>query len=98
MATAFIGLGSNLGDRWKTLHAAIRRLRAEPGLRLLAASGCYETIPLDCPQGSGEFLNSVVAVETNRSPRELLAFLHRIEAQFGRERGAVNAPRTLDLD
>jgi 2-amino-4-hydroxy-6-hydroxymethyldihydropteridine diphosphokinase len=98
MATAFIGLGSNLGDRWSNLHAAVRRLRAEPGLRLLEASDCYETAPLDCPPGSDAFLNSVVAVETNRSPRELLAFLHRVEATFGRERSVVNGPRTLDLD
>ena len=98
MAVAFIGLGSNLGDRWTTLQSAVRRLRAEPGLRLIEGSGLYETAPLDCPPGSGAFLNSVVAVETNRSPQELLAFLHRVEAQFGRVRTEVNAPRTLDLD
>lgn len=98
MATAFIGLGSNLGDRWMTLQSAVRRLRAEPGLRLIEASGCYETAPLDCPPGSGAFLNSAVAVETNRSPQDLLAFLHRVEVQFGRVRTETNAPRTLDLD
>jgi 3-oxoacyl-[acyl-carrier protein] reductase len=98
MATAFIGLGSNLGDRWRTLQSALRRLRAEPGLRLIAASECYETAPLECPPGAGTFLNSVVAVETNRTPPELLAFLHRGEAQFGRLRTEVNSPRTLDLD
>lgn len=98
MATACIGLGSNLGDRWSNLQAAVRRLRAEPGLRLIAASECYETRPVDCPPGSGDFLNSAALLETNRSPQDVLAFLHRVEAQFGRERSVTNAPRTLDLD
>jgi 2-amino-4-hydroxy-6-hydroxymethyldihydropteridine diphosphokinase len=98
MPTAYIALGSNLGDRWATLKAAVRRLRAEPGLRVIDSSECYETSPLDCPQGSGDYLNSVVAVETDRGPHDLLKLLHHIEHQFGRVRGEVNAPRTLDLD
>src|SRR4051794_40091653 len=98
MTTAYIALGSNLGDRWATLKAAVRRLRAEPGLRVVAMSECYETAPLDCPPGSGDYLNAVVAVETERDPHDLLKLLHRIEHQFGRIRGEVNAPRTLDLD
>jgi 2-amino-4-hydroxy-6-hydroxymethyldihydropteridine diphosphokinase len=98
MATAYIALGSNLGDRWANLSAAVRRLRAEPGLRVTAASGFYETAPHDCPPGSGDFLNAVVAVETDRPPEDLLKLLLHIEHQFGRARPEVNAPRTLDLD
>jgi len=98
MAVAHIGLGANLGDRRGSLLSAIRRLRAEPGLRVLSVSHFYETLPVDCPPGSEPFLNAAVALESNRSPQELLAFLHRVEAAFGRERGATNAPRTLDLD
>jgi 3-oxoacyl-[acyl-carrier protein] reductase len=98
MATAYIGLGSNLGDRWTTLQAALRRLRAEPGLRLLASSHIYETKPVDCPPGSGNFLNAVAAFETDRSPEDLLHFLHVVERQFGRSRSETNAPRPLDLD
>lgn len=98
MATAYIGLGTNLGDRWATLQAAINRLRAEPGLRVIDASEAYDTVPLDCPPGSGNFLNAVVAVETERSPEDLLRLLHQIEHQFGRVRAGVNSPRTLDLD
>jgi 2-amino-4-hydroxy-6-hydroxymethyldihydropteridine diphosphokinase len=98
MPTAYIGLGSNLGDRWATLAAAIRRLRAEPGLRVVAVSAFHESSPVDCPPGSAEYLNAAVAVETGRSPHELLELLHRIEHHFGRERGEINAPRTLDLD
>jgi len=98
MPTAFIGLGSNLRDRWETLQAAIRRLRAEPGLRVTATSPIFETNPVGCPPGSGDYLNAALAVETDRPPEELLAFLHRVEARFGRERSTTNAPRTLDLD
>ncbi|HYH64055.1 MAG TPA: 2-amino-4-hydroxy-6-hydroxymethyldihydropteridine diphosphokinase [Urbifossiella sp.] len=98
MPTAYIGLGSNLGDRRATLAAAVRRLRAEPGLRVLAVSGYYETAPVDCPPGSGDYLNAAAAVETDRDPHDLLKLLQHIERQYGRVRTGVNSPRTLDLD
>ena len=98
MTTAHIALGSNLGDRWGTLSAAVRRLWAEPGLRVIAASEFYETAPVNCPPGSGDFLNAVVAIETDRTPEDLLQLLLRIERQFGRIRTEPNSPRTLDLD
>lgn len=98
MPTAYLGLGSNLGDRWASLQAAIRRLRAEPGLRAIAISQIYNSTPIDCPPGSGDYLNAAVAVETDRSPADLLKLLHHIERQFGRIRTETNAPRTLDLD
>ncbi len=98
MPTAYLGLGSNLGDRWASLQAAIRRLRAEPGLRAIAISQIYDSTPIDCPPNSSDYLNAVVAVETDRSPADLLKLLHHIERQFGRIRTETNAPRTLDLD
>src|SRR5690348_2468144 len=98
MPTAYIALGLNLGDRWETLSAAIRRLRAEPGLRVIGSSERYETAPLNCPPGSGDFLNAVVAIETERTPEDLLELCLRIERQFGRIRSEPNSPRTLDLD
>jgi 3-oxoacyl-[acyl-carrier protein] reductase len=98
MTVAYIALGSNLGDRAATLDAAVRRLRAEPGLRVLAWSKWYETAPVGGPPGQGKFLNAAAAVETGKSPDDLLALLHRIERQFGRVRGEKDGPRTLDLD
>jgi 2-amino-4-hydroxy-6-hydroxymethyldihydropteridine diphosphokinase len=98
MPVAYIALGSNLGDRWANLSAAVRRLRAEPGLRVIDNSEVYETAPLDCPPGSGDYLNAVVAIETDRSPADLLKLLLDIEHQFGRVRTGRNSPRSLDLD
>ncbi len=98
MPTAYLGLGSNLGDRRASLDAAVRRLRAEPGLRVLAVSAYYETGPVDCPPDSGDYFNAVSAVETDRDPHDLLKLLQHIEHQFGRVRAGINSPRTLDLD
>jgi 2-amino-4-hydroxy-6-hydroxymethyldihydropteridine diphosphokinase len=95
---SYIALGSNLGDRRATLAAAVRRLRAEPGLRVVAASQFYETAPVNCPPGSGVFLNAAAAVETERPPEDLLRLLLAIEREFGRVRSEPNSPRTLDLD
>src|SRR3954447_18247195 len=98
MPLVHLALGGNLGDRRAPLDAAVRRLRAEPGLRVLAVSRYYETAPVGCPPGAGDYLNAALAAETDRPPHELLELLHRVEHQFGRVRSEVNAPRTLDLD
>jgi 3-oxoacyl-[acyl-carrier protein] reductase len=98
MAHAYIALGSNLGDRAARLAAAIRRLRAEPALRLLAASRLYETAPVGGPPGQGDYLNAAVHVETSHSPERLLQLLLSIEASHGRIRTVKDSPRTLDLD
>lgn len=98
MPLAHVALGSNLGDRFGTLTAAVNRLRAEPGVRVAAVSGFYDTVPVNCPPGSGEFLNAVVALETARDPHDLLNLLLHIEREFGRVRSEPNSPRTLDLD
>ncbi len=98
MARAAVAIGSNLGDRHAHVRAAIQRLRAEPGIRLLAASPIYETAPVDCPPDAGPFLNAVAVVETDLTPMQLFERLLAIERSFGRIRGLRNAPRTLDLD
>jgi 2-amino-4-hydroxy-6-hydroxymethyldihydropteridine diphosphokinase len=92
MPTAYIGLGSNLGDREATIEAAIAAL---PGV--VAVSRLRETEPvgvLDQPP----FLNGAAALETTLSPRELLGTLLAIERELGRERRERWGPRTIDLD
>jgi 2-amino-4-hydroxy-6-hydroxymethyldihydropteridine diphosphokinase len=96
---AYVGLGSNLGDREATLRSAVAELAAAPGVEVVAVSTLTDTAPvglLDQPR----FLNGVAALETTHGPRELLGLLLAVEARFGRDRSAVPAqgPRTLDLD
>lgn len=94
---AYIALGSNLGDRHQMLAGAREALAALSGSRVVAESSVEETAPVsDVPQGA--YLNQMVALETELSPRELLAALHVIENRAGRVRTAHWGPRTLDLD
>ena len=95
MTTAFIALGSNLGDRLETIHAAIGALA---GLgKVVATSAIYETEPVGFAD-QPPYLNAVVALETTMSADDLLDALLVIEQQNGRVRNFANAPRTLDLD
>jgi 2-amino-4-hydroxy-6-hydroxymethyldihydropteridine diphosphokinase len=99
VARAFVGLGSNLGNREATLRAAVAALAETEGVEVVAVSTFRDTAPvgnLDQPR----FLNGVAALETELPPRELLGLLLAVEARFGRDRTAVPAqgPRTLDLD
>jgi 2-amino-4-hydroxy-6-hydroxymethyldihydropteridine diphosphokinase len=94
---AYIALGSNLGDRDQLLARARAALAALPRSRVVAESSVEETAPVsDVPQGP--YLNQMVALETELSPRELLAALQRIEQEAGRVRTIHWGPRTLDLD
>jgi 3-oxoacyl-[acyl-carrier protein] reductase len=95
---AYIALGSNLGDRQANLNSALERLRQTPGVKLVAVSRFWETDPAGGPPDQPRYLNAVCAVETELSPQQLHRELLRIEAEHGRQRGEVNAPRTLDLD
>jgi 2-amino-4-hydroxy-6-hydroxymethyldihydropteridine diphosphokinase len=96
---AFVGLGSNLGDREATLLRAVEGLRRLPETEVGAVSPFHDTAPVgyvDQPR----FLNGAVELETTLSARELLCHLLRIERELGRDRSRVPAqgPRTLDLD
>jgi 2-amino-4-hydroxy-6-hydroxymethyldihydropteridine diphosphokinase len=99
VARAFVGLGSNLGDREATLRAAVGRLRGLAGAEVRKVSRFRDTEPvgyLDQPR----FLNGAVELETTLSPQALLAALLELERTFGRDRAAspLQGPRTLDLD
>jgi len=99
MVRAFVGLGSNLGDREGTLRAAIGRLRGLPDTEVRAVSTLRNTEPVgDLEQP--RFLNGAVELETSLAPRALLDALLELERAFGRDRSSVPAqgPRTLDLD
>ncbi len=90
---AYLGLGSNLGDRRAHLRAAVAALPD-----VVAVSPVYETDPVGGPPGQGPYLNLVVALETARSPRDLLELAHSVEDAAGRVRKERDGPRTLDVD
>ena len=92
---AYLSLGSNLGDRAANLRAAVAQL--DTAGRLLAVSAFYETQPVDVPDQPW-FLNCVAAIETMKTPRELLQFALRIEAAMGRLRMREKGPRKIDID
>jgi len=96
---AYVGLGSNLGEREVTLRAAVKRLRALPDTEVLNVSSFKDTEPLgytDQPR----FLNAAAELETGLSARALLGALLELERAFGRDRASAPpmGPRTLDLD
>ncbi|HEY8713546.1 MAG TPA: 2-amino-4-hydroxy-6-hydroxymethyldihydropteridine diphosphokinase [Thermoanaerobaculia bacterium] len=94
--SVLIALGSNLGDRRRTLLRAIDELRRV--ITIVRVSSIHETDPVDTPQGSPRFLNMVIAGHTTLTPEQLLSHLLDIEQRLGRVRGVRNAPRTIDLD
>jgi len=95
-----IALGSNLGERLQHLSDAVRlMLERLPQARLIAVAPVYESAPVDCPDGSGAFFNSVVELECGTAPQEVLAVLREIERDLGRpNEHSHHAPRTIDLD
>jgi 2-amino-4-hydroxy-6-hydroxymethyldihydropteridine diphosphokinase len=90
---ALLGLGSNLGDRRVLLREAVSSLTGVVGV-----SSLYETDPVGGPGGQGEYLNLVVELDTDLSPRDLLGVCHRLESAANRVRGDRWGPRTLDVD
>lgn len=97
MARAFLGLGSNLGDRQRLIEEALHLLNHRVG-RLLVTSSYYETQPAGGPPGQPLFLNAVALVETTLPPRALLKSCQLIENQLGRVRTVRWEPRTIDID
>lgn len=97
---AFVALGSNLGASAEILRAAMTRL-ADLAAGPLVCSSLWRSAPVDCPPGSPDFLNAVVAfvVQPDETPESLLARLQAIEAEFGRRpKQVLNEARPLDLD
>lgn len=94
---AWLGLGSNLGDRAALIAEAVRRLDALPGVGVTGRSALYRTPPWgDVDQG--EFLNAALAVRTTLSPHALLDAVLAIETALGRVRARRWGPRLIDID
>lgn len=96
MMRAYLALGSNLGDRAATLQQAVDGLGAAAGVHVVDVSKVYETDPVGPAQP--DYLNAVVAVDTDLDARGLLELAQRLERDAGRVRGERWGPRTLDVD
>ena len=97
MAEAFLGLGSNLGDKRRMLEEALARLDATPGVQVTARSGFYRTPPWG-DTNQDWFLNAAASVRTTLPPHDLLAACLAVERQMGRVRERTWGPRSIDID
>lgn len=97
MQTAYLALGSNLGDRRRTVSAALAALARDPRNANLRVSAVYETAPVG-PPGQSDYLNLAAALETAHDALSLLDACLAIEQSLGRVRRERWGPRTLDLD
>jgi 2-amino-4-hydroxy-6-hydroxymethyldihydropteridine diphosphokinase len=98
---AYLGLGSNVGDRRRNLRAALSALDRDRAIRVDRDAGIaslYGTSPVGGPAGQSPYLNTVVRVRTDLAPGELLARLLSVEEDLGRERGERWGPRVIDID
>ena len=100
MTTAFVGFGSNVGDRVDSCNRVVTLLRLLPGTQVVAVSSLYETEPVAAPgdPGPGWFLNGVMQIETDVKPHKLLEVFREIERALGRDEEDRHGPRTMDLD
>lgn len=98
--TAYIALGSNLGERQLQLYQALEALAKVDGVAVSRVSSFYETNPVGGPVNQPRFINAAAKLETTLTAHELLRAMLQIELQLGRDRSnpARNQPRTLDLD
>ena len=97
MTIAYLGLGSNVGDRQANIDAAIRAIDALPGTEVMKVSTIIETEPVGGPP-QGPFLNGAVEIDTELTPRQLLDAVKGIERGLGRVRTVKDGPRTIDID
>ncbi len=97
--SAYIGFGSNLGDRKTKFQEALRALEDLPKTGVKARSRLYETDPIGISDHGSKFLNAVILVDTDLSPRELIASMRSIELKLGKSiYHRSDKSRVIDLD
>ena len=100
MVTAYIALGANLGDAARAIVQAVAAINALPQCSVKKTSSLYKTAPLETVPGhepGGDYVNAVVAIETNLPAPILMLHLQQIERAAGRERPYANAPREVQV-
>ena len=97
MPTAFLGLGSNLGEREHNIREALRMIEERGAARVVVVSSLIETAPVGYTD-QPDFINAVARVDTTLGPEELLAAALEVEKAMGRERAIRWGPRVIDID
>lgn len=97
LTIAYLGLGSNLGDREVNIREAIHQISETSGVRLLCESSLYESVPMGVTD-QPDFVNAVVRVETDLTALGLLRSVLAIEENMGRVRNFMWGPRVIDID
>lgn len=97
MAIAYLGLGSNIGDREANLSSAIQKISEVPGIEITKISSRYKTKPYG-KTDQPDFMNMAVEVDTNLTPLDLLETVLGVEHELGRVRNEVWGPRNIDID
>jgi len=97
-AVAYIGLGSNLGDRVRMIIQALLKLEEYTGVQVALVSQLIETAPVGGPEDQTDYLNGVAELRCELPAEELLSVLQEVETSLGRERLVKWGPRTIDLD
>lgn len=97
MTTAYLGLGTNLGERWANLRDACQLLASEPGLGVVRSSKVYETEPWGVAE-QPKFLNCALEISTTLRPEPLLVACKNVEKELGRRPGVRWGPRLIDVD
>lgn len=96
---AYVGFGANLGDTEATLDAAIEKISATPGVRILKVSSIYKTTPVGLVDDGPDFINAAIELETDLNPLELMNDLRKIERSLGKRRQhRSDRSRKIDLD
>lgn len=98
---AYLGVGSNLGDRCASMRAAVEALNSRPHIKVDLDRGVaplYETSPVGGPANQPTYLNSVVRITTTLTPHDLLVATQAIEDEIGRTREERWGPRVIDID
>ena len=96
MKTAYLSLGSNLGDREGNIRKALEKLES-PDLHVIRTAPLYETEPVDV-RDQPWFINTVLEIGTTLFPRQLLSRTQKVEREMGRTRRARKGPRIIDID
>jgi 2-amino-4-hydroxy-6-hydroxymethyldihydropteridine diphosphokinase len=97
MSIVYLALGSNKGERLQFMQGAVDKLKEDGRIEVIKSAPVYETAPFGVKE-QGNFLNTVIKIETSYSAKELLGVIKKIESEAGRSKTMKWGPREIDID